>query len=437
MGKLVKYCSECEEGFAERFGFCPNCGGHLEAFEMKPVAAEAETEVETESFAEAVESAPEAVEAPQAAEAAVIPETLDFSGDDILELDSVDTRETAATEENIEKEPETPAETVPAFSANDEVFGAETPAATSNFQREVNDDEYHVTVVSQKASSWFAPFFLSLLALGFFGAIASYAIAIMIYELGIPSLGDSEYAYSIMTDEVPLNLEELQKKRDGKAGGGGGGGNENEDPASKGRIPDHSDNPTQLTIVDRMSSDLQIYNRVNSKVNREDDNTPVGGGTGDKRSGGGGSGGGIGTGLGTGIGSGQNSGVGTGRNGGTGGGANGGIGDNDGPGLDGDDRDSPQLVKKVGENKPLNITSKPTAKYTNEARQANFTGTVRLKVTFNANGTIGSVVAVNSVGYGLTEQAIAAAKQMRFEPAMRNGQKVSVTRVVEYSFTLY
>jgi ribosomal protein S27AE len=37
MGKIVKYCNSCEEGFAEKFGFCPNCGSSLTAFEMNPL----------------------------------------------------------------------------------------------------------------------------------------------------------------------------------------------------------------------------------------------------------------------------------------------------------------------------------------------------------------------------------------------------------------
>ena len=37
MGKIVKYCSSCDEGFAEKFGFCPDCGAQLQAFEMSPV----------------------------------------------------------------------------------------------------------------------------------------------------------------------------------------------------------------------------------------------------------------------------------------------------------------------------------------------------------------------------------------------------------------
>lgn len=38
MGKIVKYCSSCDENFAAKFGFCPNCGAALQAFEMSPVS---------------------------------------------------------------------------------------------------------------------------------------------------------------------------------------------------------------------------------------------------------------------------------------------------------------------------------------------------------------------------------------------------------------
>lgn len=39
MAKVVKFCAACEEGFAEKFGFCPNCGGTLTAYELNPVGA--------------------------------------------------------------------------------------------------------------------------------------------------------------------------------------------------------------------------------------------------------------------------------------------------------------------------------------------------------------------------------------------------------------
>jgi uncharacterized OB-fold protein len=39
MGKIVKYCNSCDEGFAEKFTFCPDCGQSLEAFELNPLAS--------------------------------------------------------------------------------------------------------------------------------------------------------------------------------------------------------------------------------------------------------------------------------------------------------------------------------------------------------------------------------------------------------------
>ena len=86
---------------------------------------------------------------------------------------------------------------------------------------------------------------------------------------------------------------------------------------------------------------------------------------------------------------------------------------------------------------PLKITSKPKAAYTDIARAEEVQGTVRLKVTLLANGEVGSVTVVNSLPRGLTEQAIAAARKIRFEPAMVNGVAVSKTITIDYSFTIY
>ena len=85
----------------------------------------------------------------------------------------------------------------------------------------------------------------------------------------------------------------------------------------------------------------------------------------------------------------------------------------------------------------VNILSKPRANYTDAARQAQVQGKVVLRVTFSANGSIGSIAVISGLGNGLTEQAIAAAKGIRFEPAKRGGVAYSVTKPVEYSFTIY
>ncbi len=49
MGKIVKYCAACDESFAEKFGFCPNCGQVMTAFEMSPVGREMKVAEQTKA----------------------------------------------------------------------------------------------------------------------------------------------------------------------------------------------------------------------------------------------------------------------------------------------------------------------------------------------------------------------------------------------------
>ena len=97
------------------------------------------------------------------------------------------------------------------------------------------------------------------------------------------------------------------------------------------------------------------------------------------------------------------------------------------------------FVKKYDESQilPLKVISKPKANYTDSARTNQIQGIVRLRVTFTAAGTTENIVPVSGLPFGLTEQAIAAARQIRFEPAKRNGQPIASTKIVEYSFTIY
>jgi outer membrane biosynthesis protein TonB len=54
-----------------------------------------------------------------------------------------------------------------------------------------------------------------------------------------------------------------------------------------------------------------------------------------------------------------------------------------------------------------------------------------------ANGQIGSISPVKGLPNGLTEQAIAAARRISFEPAKNNGIGQTVTKQIEYSFSIY
>lgn len=86
---------------------------------------------------------------------------------------------------------------------------------------------------------------------------------------------------------------------------------------------------------------------------------------------------------------------------------------------------------------PLRILSKARANYTDEARKKGDEGVVRVRVVFLASGKIGLVTPISGLPNGLTEQAILAAKQIQFIPQTLNGQPVNVTKIVEYSFSIY
>ena len=60
-----------------------------------------------------------------------------------------------------------------------------------------------------------------------------------------------------------------------------------------------------------------------------------------------------------------------------------------------------------------------------------------LRVVFSASGEVTSIRAVKSLPGGLTEKAIAAARQIRFVPAMKDGQPVPCYMQLEYNFNLY
>jgi len=83
------------------------------------------------------------------------------------------------------------------------------------------------------------------------------------------------------------------------------------------------------------------------------------------------------------------------------------------------------------------VLFKPEPQYTDEARKNLTTGTVVLRVIFSSAGEVVQIRAVNTLPFGLTERAIAAARQIKFVPAMKGGQPVSVFMQLEYNFHLY
>lgn len=85
---------------------------------------------------------------------------------------------------------------------------------------------------------------------------------------------------------------------------------------------------------------------------------------------------------------------------------------------------------------PFEIINSPKPIMTKEARENNVQGIVILRVKFLADGKIGSIDVVSGLPYGLTEQAISAAKQIKFIPATKKGIPITVTKVFQYSFRI-
>lgn len=84
----------------------------------------------------------------------------------------------------------------------------------------------------------------------------------------------------------------------------------------------------------------------------------------------------------------------------------------------------------------VEITYKPKPVYTQEARELKLEGEVLLEVMFEANGQLHVNRVVRGLGHGLDESAVAAAKQMRFKPALRGGAPVDSSAIVHVVFAL-
>lgn len=85
---------------------------------------------------------------------------------------------------------------------------------------------------------------------------------------------------------------------------------------------------------------------------------------------------------------------------------------------------------------PVEILSKPKPAYTEEAQKLHVEGEVELEVVFTADGRIRVLRVVRGLGHGLDEAAVAAASQIRFQPARRDGVPVDHQAVLRVVFQL-
>lgn len=85
---------------------------------------------------------------------------------------------------------------------------------------------------------------------------------------------------------------------------------------------------------------------------------------------------------------------------------------------------------------PAEILSKPVPIYTDEARSKRIEGEVLLEVVLEASGKLRVLKVVRGLGHGLDDAAVRAAEQIRFKPALKDGQPSDSTAVVHIIFQL-
>jgi TonB family protein len=235
------------------------------------------------------------------------------------------------------------------------------------------------------------------------------------------------------------------KPKQEKPGGGGGGGREEQKPASFGKTPQASLTVPQVVAPDPhppaiknpvlpvaatvvadpmlVPPDARVLAYGDPKSKSTDPSSGPGTGNG------------IGTGRGGGIGPGEGGGIGPGRGGNIGGGdyhEGGG-----GPGGGGGGTDYNKIFSGKDVNSKARVLSKPEPQYTEDARKNQVTGTVVLRAVFTSGGQVTNIRAVSGLPYGLTDRAIAAARNIKFVPATKDGRPVSMYIQLEYNFNLY
>jgi TonB family protein len=232
----------------------------------------------------------------------------------------------------------------------------------------------------------------------------------------------------LQTAEAPL----ARSDRDKDESGGGGGGRHELTPASQGAVPLFEPQspliaPTTRPTLHEPALPVTEILRGDPLLNDKRDllmPTGLPNGVPGPPSDGPGANGGVGPGDTGGVGPGHGPGSGPGRNGGKG------DGEYDGPGS----RRQTEAALRVDESpRALNA---PRPNYTEEARANKVQGVVRARILVGSDGAVKQVRIVRGLPFGLNEEAIRAAMQMRFRPAMKDGVAVAYWMALDVEFNL-
>ncbi len=93
----------------------------------------------------------------------------------------------------------------------------------------------------------------------------------------------------------------------------------------------------------------------------------------------------------------------------------------------------PECVQLPVKARPLDL-ARPS--YTDDARRAGVQGRIRIELAINEQGEVTNARIIEGLGHGLDEEALAAARRVRFSPAQRCGKPVSTPFVIAMRFVL-
>jgi len=96
--------------------------------------------------------------------------------------------------------------------------------------------------------------------------------------------------------------------------------------------------------------------------------------------------------------------------------------------------DTREVFGKTELDKTARLLDAPAAKYPDSAVAAKAKGEVRLRLVLAADGTVKYIFPMKPLKYGLTEAAMEAAKQIKFEPGIRKGHRASQFYTLSYEF---
>lgn len=83
------------------------------------------------------------------------------------------------------------------------------------------------------------------------------------------------------------------------------------------------------------------------------------------------------------------------------------------------------------------IVEKPKPEYRKEAGEKDVSGVVVVQLVLSSSGKVKDVQVVNGLSVGQNNAAIKAARQIKFIPAVKDGEPVSQSLIVEYPFQFH